>query len=108
MELRRQLFAKVEEAGGLQEMLEALQELQMEHFKDACEVVRAIEEGSELTRDEASNWTEVVRLVAKAGGAKRFGRALSSVELQEVLGSTQRLAQLGIFQGPRVGSPIGL
>ena len=98
-DLRRQLYEKVESAGGLESMLEALADLQMKTFKEACQVVKTMQESTELTSEETPSWQHVVKLVAEAGGAQKFSRSLSSVELGEVLGHTQQLAALGIFQG---------
>lgn len=99
VDLRKQLYEKVESAGGLESMLEALADLQMKNFKEACEVVRSIEESTELTAEETTSWQHVVKLVAGAGGAKKFTRSFTTVELAEVLGNTQQLAALGIFEG---------
>ncbi|CAJ1332852.1 unnamed protein product [Effrenium voratum] len=107
LDLRRKLFAKVEDAGGVQKVVEALEDLNMETFVPGCQVMKAIQDTGRLDSD---SWQKVVKLVAGAGGAEALHSSLQGIELGDVIGHAQELAALGIFEGQsqetiRCGTP---
>eukprot|EP00931_Biecheleriopsis_adriatica_P008421 TRINITY_DN10960_c0_g1_i1.p1 TRINITY_DN10960_c0_g1~~TRINITY_DN10960_c0_g1_i1.p1 ORF type:complete len:2522 (+),score=580.89 TRINITY_DN10960_c0_g1_i1:533-7567(+) len=98
-DLRRQLFKRVEEAGGLNSMVQHLEGLSMASFGQATKVVRAIQRHSitsDLSEQNAAAWEEVAQLVADAGGAEELTKGFDGVDMQELVGQGQRLTQIGL------------
>eukprot|EP00746_Dinoflagellata_sp_MGD_P151034 gnl/MRDRNA2_/MRDRNA2_82739_c0_seq2.p1 gnl/MRDRNA2_/MRDRNA2_82739_c0~~gnl/MRDRNA2_/MRDRNA2_82739_c0_seq2.p1 ORF type:complete len:1788 (+),score=334.61 gnl/MRDRNA2_/MRDRNA2_82739_c0_seq2:276-5366(+) len=83
--MKQALAMKVEEAGGVESVLKAMNGLDMENFSESMAILKLMQQQN----GSAQEWAELCDLVAKAGGVGTVASALRDCEIADIVSAKE-------------------